>query len=170
MKVAQSCPTLCDPIDYTVHGILQGRILEWVAFPFSRGSSRPRDQTQVSQHCRWILYQLSHQGSPRLLEWVACPFQGNLTNPGIEPGSAASQADSLPAELPVKVKGSYDYPKKKKCYENVTNEGLGMNMYTLIYTELMIKKSVLNCTGKSTEHDVTTSVRKTTQKRINLYV
>ena len=48
MKVAQSCPTLCDPMDYTVHGILQARILEWVAFPFSRGSSQPRDQTQVS--------------------------------------------------------------------------------------------------------------------------
>ena len=40
--------TLCDPMDYTVHGILQDRILEWVAIPFSRGSSQPRDQTQVS--------------------------------------------------------------------------------------------------------------------------
>ena len=48
VKVTQSCPTLCDPIDYTVHGILQARILEWVAFPFSSGSSQPRDQTQVS--------------------------------------------------------------------------------------------------------------------------
>ena len=43
MKVTQSCPTLCDPMDYTVHGILQARILEWVAVPFSRGSSQPRD-------------------------------------------------------------------------------------------------------------------------------
>ena len=49
VKVAQSCPTLCDPIDYTVHGVLQARILEWVAFPFSRGSSQPRVQTQVSR-------------------------------------------------------------------------------------------------------------------------
>ena len=48
VKVAQSCPTLCDPMDYTVRGILQTRILEWVAFPFSRGSSQPGDQTQVS--------------------------------------------------------------------------------------------------------------------------
>ena len=48
VKVAQSCPTLCNPMDYTAHGILQARILEWVAFPFSRGSSQPRDQTQVS--------------------------------------------------------------------------------------------------------------------------
>ena len=103
VKVAQSCPTLCDPMDYTVCGILQARILEWVAFPFSRQSSQPRDQTQISRvegrfftswatgkpknigvgslsllqqifptqesnrgllHCRWILYQLSYQGSP----------------------------------------------------------------------------------------------------------
>ena len=102
VKVAQSCPTLCDPMDYTVHGILQTRILEWVAFLFSRGSSQSRDQTQVSciagrfftsqpqgkpkntgvgslsvlqwifltqesnwalLHCRWILYQLSYEGS-----------------------------------------------------------------------------------------------------------
>ena len=103
MKLTQSCPALCDPIDYTVHGILQARILEWVAFPFSSGSSQPRDQAQVSctaggfftsratreaqeywsgylsllqgifltqesnqglLHCRWILYQLSYEGSP----------------------------------------------------------------------------------------------------------
>ena len=48
MKVSQSYLTLYDPIDYTVHGILQARILEWGAFPFSRGSSQPRVQTQVS--------------------------------------------------------------------------------------------------------------------------
>ena len=48
-KVAQSRPTLCDPTDYTIHGIFQARILEWVIFPFSRGSSQPRDQTQVSR-------------------------------------------------------------------------------------------------------------------------
>ena len=48
VKVSQSYSTLCDPMDYTVHGILQARILEWVAFPFPRGSSQPRDQTQVS--------------------------------------------------------------------------------------------------------------------------
>ena len=40
--------TLCDPLDYTVHGILQARILEWVAVAFSRGSSKPKDQTHVS--------------------------------------------------------------------------------------------------------------------------
>ena len=60
LKVTQLCPTLCNPMELqsmelqskyspnTVHGILQTRILEWVAVPFSRGSSQPRDQTQVS--------------------------------------------------------------------------------------------------------------------------
>ena len=42
------CLTLCYPMNYTVHGILQARILEWVTFSFSRGSSQPRDGTQVS--------------------------------------------------------------------------------------------------------------------------
>ena len=48
VKVAQSCPTLCHPMDYTAHGILQARIPEWGAIPFSRGSSQPRNWTQVS--------------------------------------------------------------------------------------------------------------------------
>ena len=49
VKVAQSCLTLCNPMDCIVHGILQARILEWVAFSFSRGSPQPRDRTQVSR-------------------------------------------------------------------------------------------------------------------------
>ena len=48
VKVAQSCYTLCNPMDYTIHGIHQARILAWVAVPFSRRSSQPRDWTQVS--------------------------------------------------------------------------------------------------------------------------
>ena len=65
VKVAQSSPTLCDPVDYTVHGILQARILEWVAFPFSRGSSQPRDWTQVSSiedgfYTNWAIREAPH--------------------------------------------------------------------------------------------------------------
>ena len=66
--VAQSCPTLCDSMDCSppgssVHGILQARILEWAAIPFSRRSSPPRDQTPVSCIGRRILYLLSLQES-----------------------------------------------------------------------------------------------------------
>ena len=53
-------------------------------------------------HCRWILYWLSHQGSPRILEWVAYPYCRDLLNLGTELGSPALQVDSLSAELPVK--------------------------------------------------------------------
>ena len=55
-------------------GILQARILEWVAFPFSRGSSPTQGLNPGLLHCRQILYQLSYKGSPRALEWVAYPF------------------------------------------------------------------------------------------------
>ena len=53
-EVTQPCPILCDPVDcnlldFSIHGILQARILEWIAISFSRGSSRPRDQTRVSR-------------------------------------------------------------------------------------------------------------------------
>ena len=68
LKVAQSCLTLCDPMDYTVHGILQARILEWVAVPFSRGSSQLRDWTQLSWIAgRFLTSWVSHQGSPNQL-------------------------------------------------------------------------------------------------------
>ena len=77
--VAQSCPILCSPVDCShpgsaVHGILQERILEWVAMSSSRGSSQPRGSNLDLPHCRRILYHLSYQGSPRILEWVAYLF------------------------------------------------------------------------------------------------
>ena len=79
--VTQSCPTLCDPMDcsppgFSVHGILQTGILEWVAISFSRGSSWPKHQTRVScvvgrfftiwatreaQQCLWLLLKNSTQ-------------------------------------------------------------------------------------------------------------
>ena len=71
-KSLQPCLTLCDPMNHnplgsSVLGILQSRILEWVAMPFSRGSSQSRDQTLISFiSCigRWVLYHLHHLGSP----------------------------------------------------------------------------------------------------------
>ena len=73
---AQSCLTFCDPTDCSppgpsVHGILQGRILEWVSISSSRGSSWPRDGIRVSGvSCigRQFLYQLPHLGSPFLIK------------------------------------------------------------------------------------------------------
>ena len=81
VKVSQSCRTLCTAMDYSlpgssVHGILQARILEWIAILSYRGSSQPRDQSWLSSglcrgdslHCRQILYCLSHREAlPKLL-------------------------------------------------------------------------------------------------------
>ena len=90
VQVAQSCSTLCNPMDYTGHGTLQARILKWLAFPsllqwiFPNPGIKPR-----SPALQWILYQLSHQGSPRILEWVAYPFSSGSSRPG----SPALQVD-----------------------------------------------------------------------------
>ena len=68
VKVTQSCLTLCNPMGYTVHGILQARILDWVAIPFCRVTSQllhvifPTQGSNPSLlHCKWILYHLSYQ-------------------------------------------------------------------------------------------------------------
>ena len=81
VKVTQSCLTLCDPMDYKVPGILQPRILEWVAFPFSRGSSQPRDWTQVSCIAGKFLTSWATRGSPRILKWVVYPFSSGSSPP-----------------------------------------------------------------------------------------
>ena len=125
MKVTQSCPTLCNPMVCVVHGTLQARILEWVAFPFSRGSSQPRDQTQVShiagrfftssttwgtlkvkvkvsQSCLTLcnpMVCVVHGVLPdRIPEQVAFLFSRGSSNPGIKPRFPALQADYLAAE------------------------------------------------------------------------
>ena len=64
VKAVQSCPALCNPMDYTVHGILQARILEWVAFPFFRGSSQPRIEPR-SPTLRADSLPAEPQGKPR---------------------------------------------------------------------------------------------------------
>ena len=82
-----------------VHGILQTRILEWFAMPFSRGSSRPRDQTCTS--CGSCIaegfFTAKQPGS------ADAEHRQHQPHPEIELGSPALQADSLPVELPVQV-------------------------------------------------------------------
>ena len=81
--LSQSCPTLCDPMDYSlpgffVHGILQARILEWVVIPFSMGYSRSRDQTQVSPIAgRFFTIWATRKAHTKIWEWSevtqSCP-------------------------------------------------------------------------------------------------
>ena len=102
VKVVQLCPTLCDPMDYTVPRILQAKILEWVAIPFSQGSSQTQGWNPGLLHCRQILCQLSHQGSSRILDGVAYAFSRGSSRPRNRTGVSCIAGDSLPAELPGK--------------------------------------------------------------------
>ena len=99
VKLARSCLTLCNPMDYTVHGILQARILEWVAIPFSRGFSQPRDQTRVSCTAGGFFTSWATREAQEYWSGWPIPSPGDLPDPGIEPGSPTLQADSLPTEL-----------------------------------------------------------------------
>ena len=99
VKVVQFCPMLCDPMDYTVHGILQARILKWVVIPFSKGIFPTLGLNPGLPQCRQILYQLSHKGSLRMLEWVAYPFSSGSSQPRIQPGVSCIAGGFLPTEL-----------------------------------------------------------------------
>ena len=84
--VAQLCPTLCDSMDCSLpgssaHGILQARILEWVAIPFSRGIFPTQGSNPGLLHCRQILYHLSHQSSPLNYPWWCEQTQQCLHHP-----------------------------------------------------------------------------------------
>ena len=126
---AQSCPTFCEPMDCTppgssVHGILQARMLEWVAISFSRGSSQPRNRTRMSciagglLNYRRILYCLSYKGGdlpkmreasteepaldPSLLLSCCCPsFRFSLTHfPSFSLGYIGSLCDGTSSRKP----------------------------------------------------------------------
>ena len=103
--VAQSCPTLCDPLDCSlpgscVRGDSPGRNTGCQAF--LQGIFLTQGSNPGLLRCRRILDCLSHQGSPRIRKRVACPCSRELPDPGTEPGSPALQAGSLPAQLPRK--------------------------------------------------------------------
>ena len=81
--VTQSCLTFCNPMDCSppgssVHEIFQARILDWVAMPSFRGSSQPRDRTQVSHIAGRFFTVSAHQRSSKILERVACLFSSNV--------------------------------------------------------------------------------------------
>ena len=90
--------SLCDPMDYTICGLLQARTMEWVAITSSRGSSQPRNRTQVSHmtgrfFTRWATREAQEYWSRQPI-----PSPADLLDPGIKPGSPALQEDLLPVE------------------------------------------------------------------------
>ena len=100
--VSESSSVMSDslrPIDYTVHRILQARILEWVAFPFSRGSSPPRDWIQVSCIAGGFFASWATREAKEYWSGYLIPSPVDLPNSGIKLGSPALQLDSFPTEL-----------------------------------------------------------------------
>ena len=83
-------------------GILQERVLEWVAMLSSKRSSQPRDQTQVSCTAGGFFTVWATRNAQAYWSAQPIPSSGDLPDPGIEPGSPSLQVDSLPAELPGK--------------------------------------------------------------------
>ena len=105
--VTQLCLTLydstnCSPPGSSVHGSSLGKNTGVACHALLQGIFPTQGFNPGLPNCRQILYHLSHQGSPRILEWVAYTFSRGISQPRNQPGSPALQADSLPAELPVK--------------------------------------------------------------------
>ena len=84
--VAQSCPTLCNPMDCSppgssVHGDSPSKNTGVGFHALLQGIFPTQGSNPGLSHCRWILYHLSHQGCPRILEWVACTFSRGTSWP-----------------------------------------------------------------------------------------
>ena len=94
VKVTRSCPTLCDSLDFSAWNS-PGQNTAVGSCCLLQGIFPTQGSNSGLLHCRQILYQLSHQGSPRIWEWVAYPFSRGLPDLRIEPGSPALQVDSL---------------------------------------------------------------------------
>ena len=132
--VAQSCLTLCNPVDYSLPGplsvgIFQARTLEWVAYPSSRRSSQPRDQTQVSYiagrfFTSWATREaqrrlLCPQGFSRQEYWSGLPFpsSGDLSDAEIEPASPALAGRFFTTEPPRKSSPFYSFAFIRSLYK-----------------------------------------------------
>ena len=85
VKVAQSCPTLCNPMDYSPWNS-PGQNTGWSSLSLLQGIFPTQRPNPGLLHCRRILYQLSHKGSPRILEWVAFPFSSGASQPKNQTG------------------------------------------------------------------------------------
>ena len=96
VSVIQLCPTLCNLIDWNSPWNCPGQNTGVGSLSLLQGIFSMRGSNPGLPHCRQILNQLSHQGSPRTLDWI--PSQADLPDPGIKPRSPALQVDFLPPE------------------------------------------------------------------------
>ena len=127
--VTQLCLTHCDPRTAACQaplsmGILQARILEWVAMPFSRVSSQPRDWIQVSCFAGGFFTSWATREAQEYWSGKPRPSPADLPDPGIKLGSTALQVDSLPTELSGKPQKKWSGPhsQQKSLNCNLKND------------------------------------------------
>ena len=154
--VAQSFPTLCDPIycslpGSTLHGIFQVRILEWVAISFSRVSSWPRDRTCVSCTfcpCRWVLYHQRHLEGPKgkgkdliytqgLLNSSHCT-EANSLLPSSEPSGYLKQSDEI------KYHSFFLMPNNTSSMSEWVHD-IGTSARNLVFPRHMVSQNFSSC-------------------------
>ena len=128
VKVTQSCLTICDPMDYTVHGILQARILGVGSLSLLQGIFPIQESNWGLLHCRWILYQLSDKRSPRWSGWPI-PSPADLPYPGNELGSPALQVYSLPTSYKARAKYSSNKLREFVTSRPTINNALRLSSY-----------------------------------------
>ena len=119
VKVTQLCPTLCNPMDCSppgssVHGILQAKTLEWVAIPFSRGSSWPRDWTQVSCIAGRFFISWATREAPKLLSVSPVQFSHSIVSDSLRPHE--SQHARPPCPSPTRGVHSDSCPSSRWCH------------------------------------------------------
>ena len=151
VKVTQSCPTLCDPMDYTIHETLQARILEWAAIPFYRGFPT-QELNPGLPHCRQILYQLSHQGNQiydkhtpiKYSTWKAENLPQKIWNKERMPVFTTSHQHSIES-----LRHSNQMRKRNKRYSN----GCGKGKIAIICRQYIIYRKPYRLHTKSTKTD-----------------
>ena len=103
-SVAQSCPTLCDPMDSppgsSVHGLLQARILKWVATSYSRGSSQPRDQMWILFFFGRLFFTTEPPGKPKSMEQTLKAEGAVAKRKAVAPGHTWKLRELSPVSAP----------------------------------------------------------------------
>ena len=127
VKKSESCSVMSDSLQ--PHGLYSswnslGQNTEVGSLSLLQGIFPTQGSNPGLPHCRQILYQMSHKGSPRILEWVAYPFSSGSSQPGNQTGSPALQVDSLPSALSGKPqkKWSGPYSQQKSLNCNLKND------------------------------------------------
>ena len=140
----------CSPPRFSIHGILQARILEWVAFPFSRGFSQPRDQTRLS--CTAGRFTLG-MGGARItpLAWTSVPHFGRRLPSAIEHCSEVTQQSTCPPKW-TRTPGSHCHGSGNSD-EGPDQGGLPEVSFKQISPELLVSQALCSATGSGVEQE-----------------